>query len=229
MYICHKIESLDFTERIYSTNDSLTYVLVFGFLVLGVVRYLYPRQFSDLLQLPLNAKFILIHGKDQLLKHPFNILFTVFQIIVFSVFIYLFFNQFKDSSQTGSGLLLLIITFYAVFSIAKIMIEKIIANIFSLDTLMNSYLSQKMSYRNIISLLFFIINLIFIYSFSPSHTVLWYAAGLFVLLNMFSLFAIYRRNRNLIGSYFSYFILYLCALEVSPYIILYKLLVDNRI
>lgn len=229
MYICHKFESLDFTERIYTTNDSLTYVLVFGFLVLALLRYLYPRQFSDVLQLPLNTKFFVVHGKDHLLKHPFNILFTIFQISVISVFIYLFISQSNWNPETNSMLLLQITTFYAVFSIAKIMIEKIIANIFSLDTLMDSYLSQKMSYRNIISILFFVINLIFIYSFTPSAAAIGYAAGLFVFLNVFALLAIYRRNRNLIGSYFLYFILYLCALEVSPYIILYKLVVDNRI
>lgn len=229
MYICLKIESLDFTERIYFTNDSLTYVLAFGFLTLALLRFIYPRHFLDILQLPLKSKFFIVHGKDNLLKHPFNILFTIFQISTVSVFIYLIINQIIPHSKPGATLLILIITFYAVFSIAKIMIEKIIANIFSLDSLMNSYLIQKMSYRNIISLLFFMINIFFIYSFSPSSTVLWYAAGLFVLLNIFSLVAIYRRNRNLIGSYFSYFILYLCALEVSPYIILYKLVIDFRI
>lgn len=43
-----------------------------------------------------------------------------------------------------------------------------------------------------------------------------------LVINAIALFYSYKTNRKLIITNFFYFILYLCALEISPYIILYK-------
>lgn len=225
-YICNKNQRLEFTERIITTNDSLTLVLVFSFLVLASLRNFYPNRFSDVLQLPLNIKFFTLYGKDEILKHPFNIWFFIFQSLNVSVFIYIFIRILRPDWAENPWLLLQIITFYSVFVTAKISVEKIFANIFSIDETYDQYLFQKMSYRNLISILFFGINLMALYSFVISQTVMWYFLGFSLFLNLISLVSIYRRNRKSISSYFSYFILYLCALEVSPYIILYKLVAD---
>lgn len=165
----------------------------------------------------------MLYGKNEILKNPFNILFFVFQALSLSVFLYLLLLYFKPGMTESPWLLLRITTFYTVFVTAKMMVEKIISNIFSIDNTYDNYLFQKMSYRNIISVLVFVANLFLIYIFPGSKSLLLIFAAFFTLLNLISLLSIYRRNRSKISSYFSYFILYLCALEVSPYIILYKL------
>ena len=43
-----------------------------------------------------------------------------------------------------------------------------------------------------------------------------------IVINAIALFYSYKTNGKLIITNFFYFILYLCALEISPYIILYK-------
>lgn len=220
---------MELIPRIIETNDLVTYLLGFSFLLLALVRYLYPRELLDLLLLPLNTKFFKLHGKEDLFKNPFNILFFLFQIVNASVYIFLLITNQDSKAQGNPWIFLQIATLYTVFVIAKTMVDKIFANILSIDYIINNYLFQKLSYRNLLSLLFFGANLIFIYAIPNHGNIVWYYLAVILTLNLLSLWSIYIRNRNLISSYFSYFILYLCALEISPYIILYKLLVGVSI
>jgi len=229
VYICIKIKRLELIPRIIETNDLATYLLVFSFLLLAATRHLYPRQFMDVLVLPLNSKYFKIHGKEDIFKNPFNYLFFLFQIINASILIFLLITNRNPEAIANPWLLLQIGTLYTVFVIAKTMVDKIFANIFSIDSIIDSYLFQKLSYRNLISMLIFVANLIFLYTIPYTGNIIWFYLAVILILNILSLLSIYIKNRKLISSYFSYFILYLCALEISPYIILYKIIVGVSI
>src|SRR5690606_5950817 len=125
--------------------------------------------------------------------------------------------------ESNEWLFLQICTAYSVFVLMKFSLEKIIANIFSLDEVINNYLYQKLSYRNFLGILFFVGNLFFLFILPPTVTSILVFSGLLLILNAISLLYSYKKNANLILGNFFYFILYLCALEISPYIILYKL------
>ena len=64
----------------------------------------------------------------------------------------------------------------------------------------------------------------FIYIWEPSLIALYICIGLVLLMNFISVVSIYRKNQQFILSRWFYFILYLCALEIGPYFILYKLI-----
>ena len=229
MYICIKIKRLELIPRIIETNDLATYLLVLSFLLLAATRYLYPRQFLNVLLLPLNSKFFKLHGKEDIFKNPFNYLFFIFQTINVSILIFLLITNLNPEANENPWLLIQMGTLYTVFVIAKTMVDKIFANIFSIDPIIDSYLFQKLSYRNLISMLIFGVNLIFLYTIPNTGSIIWYYLTGILILNTLSVLSIYIKNRKLISSYFSYFILYLCALEISPYIILYKIIVGVSI
>lgn len=89
---------------------------------------------------------------------------------------------------------------------------------------MDYYIFQKISYRSFVSLFVLLASVFLVYSLQPSRAIL-LGIGLIVLLsNVIALIIIYRRNQNLLVANWFYFILYLCALEIAPYIILYKLI-----
>ncbi|QNJ97226.1 hypothetical protein ALE3EI_0649 [Constantimarinum furrinae] len=217
---------VDYADRHLENIDWIT-LLLFGCLALfALAKYLYPKRFQEFIMLPLTNKYFLIQGRNNEINHPFNILLFASQVISISLFIYLAFTVYNpDLVQQNSWLYVQICTFYSVFVLVKFCIEKIVAHVFSIETLINSYLYQKLSCRNLLSMFFFIANLVLFYVTTPSEVYIVTLFVLLLLLNGIALFYSYKTNGNSILKNFFYFILYLCALEISPYIILYKLMV----
>ena len=198
-------------------------MLVACFVLFALSKYFYPKRFHEFSLLPINNQYFFAHGKNDELNHPFNMMLFVGQIICVSIFVYMLFGVFNPSeTQNNKWLFIQILTGYSVFVLIKFSLEKIIGSIFSLDDIINEYLYQKLSYRNLLGILFFIGNLFFLYAFPPSAAALVVFASIIVLLNAIALLYSYKKKGKLIMDNFFYFILYLCALEIAPYIILYK-------
>lgn len=212
-------------ERHTESLDWLTLLFVGCIVLYGLTKYLFPRRFQEFMALPLSNKYFLVQGRNEEILHPFNVLLFVTQIISFSVFIYLLTKTATPNEiTTNKWIFVQIISGYTFFILAKYFVEKIISTLFSLESLINRYLYQKLSYRNLIAILVFIANLFFVYAFTPGLTLLLVFAALLIALNCIALFYSYKTNGKLILGNFFYFILYLCALEISPYIIIYKAL-----
>ncbi len=212
---------MQYTERSIDYLDWITLFLLGCFVLLAIVKFLYPKRFEEFIELPINNKYFLVQGKSDEIQDPFNILLFVIQVVSVSLFIYLFFSE---ESKKNPWLFLQICTGYTVFVLVKSIIEKIIGNIFSIESIINGYLYQKLSYRNLLSLVVFIGNIVFFYLVKPNILTLLVFTAIIVLINIISLLYCYKNYRSLILSNFFYFILYLCALEISPYIVLYKAL-----
>ncbi|PKD20673.1 hypothetical protein APR41_13445 [Salegentibacter salinarum] len=212
-------------ERHIVSLDWITLTLMGAFLLLATVRTAYPQRFEDFLSLLSSNKFMMFRGKKNKAFHPFNILLFFVHLISFSLLFYLFFSFFwKDTTLNPAFVFIRIATAYGSFVLLKFGLEKIVGNVFDLDPQIDSYLYQKISYRNFIGLILLIPSLIFVYTFTPTAFALYTLLGILVLSNFFSLLLIYRENQTLITGNWFYFILYLCALEIAPYIILYKLI-----
>jgi len=195
------------------------------FLLLAIVKTAYPQRFEDFLSLLSSNKFMMFRGKKNKAFHPFNILLFFVHLISFSLLFYLVFNFFwKDPALDPIFIFIRIATAYGSFVLLKFGLEKIIGNVFGLDNYIDSYVYQKISYRNFIGLVLLIPSLIFIYTLTPTALSLYILIGIVILTNIFSLLLIYQKNQSLITGNWFYFILYLCALEIAPYIILYKLI-----
>lgn len=214
---------MDISERLIVSTDWATYMLLASFVLLALAKYIYPKRFHEFSLLPLTNQYFFVHGKNDALGHPFNIMLFTVQVLCVSIFIFLFFQVFNPSeAQNNKWLFLQICTAYCVFVLIKYSLEKMVANIFSIDDAINNYLYQKLSYRNFLGILFFVGNLFFLYIFRPTAlALLFFGAGILVL-NAIALLYSYKKNGKLILHNFFYFILYLCALEIAPYIILYK-------
>ncbi len=217
---------MEYQLRTWESFDYITLIFVVTLILLAVVKYRYPRRFQEFMLLPITNKYFLIQGKNDAIFHPFNLLLFGMQILSVSLFIFFAIRIFQPQTTVEGPLLLLqIATLYAVFIAAKYCIEKIVGIIFSIEKQVNEYLYQKLSYRNMVALLLLFVNVLFVYLFVPSRGALIIIGGIMLLINCISLFSSYKNKRNFIFKNFFYFILYLCALEISPYVILYHVAV----
>ena len=188
-------------------------------LIIAILKIIYPKRFDDFIKLPVSNNYFLAKGKSEELRHPFSILLFIIQLISISLFINLFFLE-KGKANVLLFLQILFVVF--VFIIVKTSIEKMIGAIFSIEKLIDHYIYEKLSYRNFLSLLLIIANLIFYFSIKPDLNILLILTGILFLGNMLILSYSYKNYRSLIFSNLFYFLLYICALEISPYLILYK-------
>jgi hypothetical protein len=85
---------------------------------------------------------------------------------------------------------------------------------------------QKTSYKIFFGVLLIPINFILLFSVTPSPIILQMLVIVFILINCISIIVSYKTYQSLIKSNLFYFILYLCTLEISPYLVLYKLFID---
>ena len=211
-----------YTNRIIESLDWVTLIMVGCIVVIAILKVIYPKRFEDFIRLPVSNNYFLAKGKSEELRHPFSILLFLIQLISISLFVYLF---FLEKGKATVLLFFQILSAVFIFIIVKTSIEKMIGAIFSIKNIIDQYIYEKLSYRNFISLLLIIANLIFYFSVKPDLNTLLIFTGILFLINILILFYSYKKYRSLIFSNFFYFLLYICALEISPYLILYKVIV----
>lgn len=214
---------LEAIERHAVSHDWITLLLVLAFVLLVVAKYTFTQRFAHFTMLFATDKYLLLKGKDPNLFHPFNIVLFAINVISVGLFIYVFYITFADASPERPKILFLrIITAYAAFVLLKFSLEKIIADVVSVNQKMNYYLFYKLSYRNFMSLVLLPVCIFLLYVFEPTRISLYSILGIILLMNFITLLSIFRKNSQYILNNWFYFILYLCALEIGPYYILYK-------
>lgn len=212
-------------ERYTVSQDWITMLLLSVMVILVTAKYAFPQRFNYFILLFATDKYLLLKGKNPKIFHPFNILFFAVNVISVALFLFIFYKQITTEVPDRPKILYLrIATAYTSFVLLKFSMEKILANVVSLDKRMNYYLFYKLSYRNFMALVLLPLCMAFVYIWEPTLTALYISIGIILLLNFIAMASIYRKNQQFILSNWFYFILYLCALEIGPYFILYKLI-----
>lgn len=214
---------MELLEKFNILTDWITLVFVSCIIILTATKFLFPKRFLEFIYLPVTNKYFLVQGKDDLLSHGFNILLFIVQLFSISFFIYLILIEVGYQTRENPWLLYIqICAAYFVFIGFKLFLEKIIGYLFNLEEMVNKYLYQKLTYKNYIGIFILVCNILIIYTFGSSQTILLGILAIILGFNAFSLLLSFKNFRSKIMPHFLYFILYLCALEIAPYIILYK-------
>ena len=214
------------TERFYEYQDWITLLFLACFILLVVAKTQFPQRFEEFSSLLNSGKFIAFKGKENKAFHVFNILLLIIQALSVSIFLFIVYRYFYSNESHHLIIFVRIFTAYSCLVLIKAGVEKIIGNIFEIDNRIDYYIFQKFSYRNFISIFLLIASLLLIYTISPTAMIIGLVGGSAIFANAISLIIIYRRNQSVLSANWFYFILYLCALEIAPYIILYKLITN---
>jgi len=213
-------------ERTIISKDWLTLLFLASFCLLALIRYIFRKQFSLFLVFLFSNKYEnQFLGKQESVINWFNSLLFLVQIISFTIFIYVSIVFFYPTLETSPYLFVKIITFTTFFVVIKYIIEKIIAVILDFELYIDTYNFHKLNTRNLFGLILIPINLILIYCVDGNKIVFFSVIFTFLAYNLIGLFFLLKNYQKLIISKLFYFILYLCALEIAPYLVIYKFLV----
>ncbi len=190
------------------------------FTIIAFLKITYPNHFWEYLKLPFDRKYIIIYEKKERKVQFFTVVSFFLQWISLSLFLYVW-AQFHNIQPIVTGFLLLDIAFILLaLLIFKLLIQKWIIYLFDLKGFSKSYIFTRIAYSSYAAI--FIITLLFfmIYSSSLKEIYLYILLAIFFTINILSWVTIIKMNQNSIKTYIIYFILYLCTLEIAPYIFL---------
>lgn len=151
--------------------------------------------------------------------NPFYIILYIFCITAINLFVFVILkNSTVDLffAQDFLWFFLLITSYFLLKKIAEFGLKLVL----NLPDVVSYYLHTKSSYLYSISFYLFLGIILFTYT---NASINWYLFFLIICL-IIRYFTLFINNKNMIISYLFYFILYLCAFEIAPLFILYKLM-----
>lgn len=181
-------------------------------------------RFNDFLWVFTSSKYLKIYTRDQRFIDSFDSLLFANLTISLSIFLFFSYNTFIGPLNFDLLLFLKLMLAVSLFFLIKTMIERLLGSVFGMETLLDQYLFQKITFKNFSGLLILLCNLLLIYSdFNHFYLILsmLFVLGVILLVGFLNS---YQMNLNEINRNFFYFLLYLCALEIGPYVLLFKVL-----
>jgi hypothetical protein len=206
------------------SKEWFTILIVLCICILAFAKATFSSRFNDFLWVIGNSKYLKIYSRDQKFIDQFDGLLFLNLIISLSLFYFIWYNTLFDSIAFDAILFIKILVGIGSLILIKVLLERLIGSLFEIDSLIDSYVFQKTSYKNYIGLVLLPINILLIFAVQPSKTILYIVISLLFIIILVGFITSFKMYQKLILNNLFYFILYLCALEIAPYIILYKIL-----
>jgi len=207
--------------------DWITILIFLSLLFLVLAKGVFYTRFLNFIILPFNNKYIFMYNKKEKLLNWFNLFCGLFLIINFSLFLYLGRNILFEPDQNSAIVVFpLILGSLVLFLFIKLGLQMGNGLIFGTQKTISEVIFKKLSYFNYSGLIMFVANVILTYIAIGSKAVLYVAFFLILLVNVIGWITILRNHQKFITSNFFYFILYLCALEIAPFILIGSFLKD---
>ncbi len=208
--------------RNYITYEWFTIFTLIGLLAIVGAKYINSLRFNDFLYVISNSKYLKIYTKDQKFIDLFDsFLFTNLSISL-SIFSYFVYTEFVSPADFELITFLKLLFSVASILIIKTLLERLVGSLFEIDRLIDNYLFQKTTFKNYLGLLFLAANVLLLYTNLPVGIVIVSTISVIGLINLIGFLTSFKNHQKLLNPNFFYFLLYLCALEIAPYVLLYK-------
>lgn len=208
-------------ERTVTSTNWITLLMVFLLICIVVLKKIDANRLKEIILSPLNSNYI-EHETEETSSFfdAFKSVLFIFLTASISFLIYKLTTYYVTESKEG------FFTFFKIFSVVfsffilKRNLEQLLTFTFKIEKELHFFVTSKFSYLNAIAFLLLISLIIVEFSGISSSFLFYFSAILF----LFRFVLIISINKNLIFSKLFYFILYLCAFEIAPLFILFKLM-----
>jgi len=211
---------------IYQNKDWITVVFLAILIVLTIAKVVYNERLSrtNVFFLSRNHLSIYFNKEKRKLLNGFQILLFSVQLLVLSLLFFLMnvYFQFQDELLNFRGYLLILFLVSLYFGLGHVL-GFLLAYLFNFKDEYSKIVFDKLSYFN--NLILWILPFLFVSVYLKYYNKLFFefTVVLFMLLLIVRYVLILSMNKKLIYNNLFYFILYICALEIAPLIIVLKL------
>ncbi len=213
------------SERILISQDWITITLLLVIALLLFNKLKHGERFRRLQSLLFNNVYINDYSKTiPLIFNVFNNVFSVIIILVISLLFFVVLNDYHPGNINYNVIYFFKIVFYVfTFIVIRFVIGLLLGSIFEMEKEQQYFTFLKLSYLSNFCLIIIPVLIINFYIDLAVFSKLLILVA--VLLLLFYYFKLIKNNHKLIFSNLFYFILYLCALEIAPFVIIYRLLI----
>ena len=204
-------------------NDWYTTFIVASLAIIVSAKLLNFNRFADFLRLFGNSNSLRIYFKDHKFLDPFDIVLFLNFCINGTLIGILTYTHYVENPEIDALLFLKLAGILGAGALIKILLELGIGYLFAIPKLFHSYVFQQVSFLNFLGVVLLPLNSLLIFGVPNHHTLLVLVlviSGLILLIGFMKSIKTYQKL--LINNFF-YFILYLCTLEIGPYILFCKL------
>ncbi|KAB1068363.1 DUF4271 domain-containing protein [Tamlana haliotis] len=209
------------------SNEIFTILIVVGLAIVATAKLLAPKRFHDFMLVIGNDRYLKIYARDQKFFDQFDALLFGNLTVSLGLFSLIIFRKITEANSVPINDMLKLLICIAVFILIKVLFERLIGSIFEIDKLTDHYLFQKITFKNLLGVLLLPINAILLFSFQSTLPIIYGIIIFLLIINIIGLISSFKTHQSVIKSNLFYFILYLCTLEIAPYIILYKVFVSQ--
>ena len=220
----------DPSPRHFEIDSWQTILLIVAIFLLGFVKAFSSGRFKQTLKAVINFGVAQeITREEKVFFHNVNILLTITHILAFSLLIYQV-QELISYSQTASyslvNYLIIIIFIITTYSI-KYIFSFVLFYFFDATNIFSEYSFSISLYNNLLGVLLLPILCLAYYSYLDFNFILYYLA-----LPVISLTFIFRIIRLYFlgitkGISFFYIFLYICALEILPLVVLFRIFIHK--
>ena len=215
-----------FADLIVINNEWVTFVFLTILLLITIAKISFNEGIIQTASLFFSKKYLLINYTKERnnILNVFQTLFFWVQILTISTGLYLLNNHFTwvQGYNDFYGFLWIIILVLSYF-IIRFLVGYFIAFLFGFKSIHLKIMFEKINYLNTVIL--WILPFLIFSNYTENYKELFLniTAVLVLAFLVLRYLLLILNNKKLILSGFFYFILYLCALEIAPLIILLKL------
>ncbi|WP_179353038.1 DUF4271 domain-containing protein [Winogradskyella vidalii] len=210
--------------RNYITHEWFTIFTIIGLCAIVAAKYINTLRFNDFMYVIGNSKYLKIYTKDQKFIDQFDSFLFINLSLSLSIFIFFAYTTFITPLNFELASFLKLLLVVSTVIIIKTLLERLIGSLFEMDSLIDEYLFQKTTFKNFSGLVFLVANLFLLYTNSYTDIILITAFSMVCIINLIGFLSAFKSYQKLIIPNFFYFLLYLCALEIGPYVLLYKVI-----
>ncbi|MFC0603157.1 DUF4271 domain-containing protein [Winogradskyella pulchriflava] len=210
--------------RNFITYDWFTVFTILGLMAIAAAKFMNAYRFNDFLSVVGNSKYLKIYTKDQKFIDVFDGLLYINLAISGSIFFYLGYSTFVSPLTFELVPFLKLLLAVATIIVIKTLFERLIGSLFEIDTIVDNYLFQKITFKNYSGMVFLLGNLLLLYMQNYAEVIIIVIFSVICLINVIGFTTSFKNYQKTINPNFFYFLLYLCALEIAPYVLLYKVI-----
>ena len=208
-------------EKVAIDTIWIPMVLVFLLAMIAVLKIIDVEKLKGYALAIFNKGFLEDEvEEDTSFFSSFYSLLLIFSSIVLALVISLFVSEIKQHSFITFSSFLYVLGIVFGYFLIKSLLEVLLTKIFLIEKQVRYYLISKFGYLYSIS--FFLLVFFILFQFGPLNFSS--LIGIISVLFFISFMLHVVNNKKLIFSELFYFILYLCAFEIGPLLILFKMI-----
>ena len=208
-------------EKIDISTNWVTLIFMVLLLCVFLLKGFHRTKLKEYFFAFFNKGFIVSEIEERAsLLNRFSVVLFFFTTGTFGLLTFFLMNYFSQEVFLEISLFWKTLLFFVGYLTVKRILEKLFVILFSIQTETVSFLTAKSIYTHTISLWTFPVLILFFYAALPNQILFGFILFLFVI----KLTLLFANNKNLILSKLFYIILYICAFEIAPPFLLFKLM-----